>query len=104
MSRCTVALTIRSFDQGGPAMGKLRERCRVGFVNRSGKRLSAGELPRAIGEAEGVIAGTEPFSRQVIKPELERAGFRRVISYADLGFKNRFQARSRDLVIVAYHK
>jgi D-3-phosphoglycerate dehydrogenase / 2-oxoglutarate reductase len=67
MSECTVALTIRSFDQDGPAMRRLREGCRIRFVNRSGKRLAVGDLPGAIGEAEGVIAGTEPFSRQVLE-------------------------------------
>jgi D-3-phosphoglycerate dehydrogenase len=66
MRECTVALTIRSFDPDGPAMVRLREKCRIGFVNRSGKRLAEGDIPGAIGGADGVIAGTEPFSRQVI--------------------------------------
>ncbi|MDD1664241.1 MAG: hypothetical protein LUQ32_02695, partial [Methanomicrobiales archaeon] len=67
MTECTVALTIRSFHPDGPAMGRLRKECRIGFVNRSGRRMAEGDLPRAIGGAEGVIAGTEPFSRQVME-------------------------------------
>jgi len=66
MRDCTVALTIRSFDHDGPAMARLREACRIGYVNRSGKRLGEGDLCRALGGADGVIAGTEPFSRRVI--------------------------------------
>jgi len=95
MSRCTVALTIRSFDQGGPAMGKLRESCRGGVVNRSGKRLSEGEVSRAIGGAEGVIAGTEPFSRQV----LEACPGLRIISRVGTGTDSidLAAARARDI-------
>jgi D-3-phosphoglycerate dehydrogenase len=67
MTECTVALTIRSFDADGPAMGRLRKECRIGFVNRSGRRMAVADLPRAIGGADGVIAGTEPFSREVME-------------------------------------
>jgi D-3-phosphoglycerate dehydrogenase len=48
-------------------MGRLRKGCRIGFVNRSGRRMPEGDISRAIGGAEGVIAGTEPFSRRVIE-------------------------------------
>ena len=66
MRECTVALTIRSFDHDGPAMAKLREQCRIGYINRSGRRMAEGDLCQALDGASGVIAGTEPFSQMVI--------------------------------------
>jgi len=66
MGECTIAVTIRSFDYDGRAMAKLRGHCTVGYVNSTGRRLEEGELMEAIGRAEGVIAGTEPFSRRVM--------------------------------------
>jgi D-3-phosphoglycerate dehydrogenase len=47
-------------------MAKLRKRCRVGYINRSGRRLTEGDLSRVLDGVEGVIAGTEPFSRKVM--------------------------------------
>jgi len=61
-----VAITIRSFDLDGPAFKKLQEYFTVCFTNTSGKRISEPELIHALSDCEGVIAGTERFSSDVI--------------------------------------
>jgi len=66
MHKCTIAITIRSFDTTGVPMVKLRESCEIGYVNSTGRRLEEGDLIEAVGIAEGVIAGTEPLSRRVM--------------------------------------
>ncbi len=62
----SVAITIRSFDLSGPAIEKLKEHCTISFINKTGTRLSEMDLMNALGNAEGVIAGTETFSRRII--------------------------------------
>jgi D-3-phosphoglycerate dehydrogenase len=66
MNKCTIAITIRSFNLNGPPMAKLRDSCTIGYINRSGERLSESGLLAAIDGASGVIAGTEPFTRRVL--------------------------------------
>ena len=66
MDRYRVAITIRSFDDTGPAMADLLRSCEITYQNRTGKRLSEEDLTRAVRGAEGVIAGTERFSGRVI--------------------------------------
>ena len=62
----TVAITIRSFDLSGPAHKKLKENFTLSFINKTGARLSETDLMNAMGNVQGVIAGTETFSRGVI--------------------------------------
>ena len=62
----TVAITIRSFDLSGPALKKLKENFTLSFINKTGARLSETDLVNAMGNVQGVIAGTESFSRGVI--------------------------------------
>lgn len=61
-----VAITIRSFNTQGLAYKKLREYCTITYINTTGKRLSEPDLVHAIAETEGVVAGTECFSSEVI--------------------------------------
>ena len=62
----SVAITIRSFDLSGPAIEKLKEHCTISFINKTGTRLSETDLMNALGNVEGVITGTETFSRRII--------------------------------------
>ena len=62
----SVAITIRSFDLSGPAIEKLKEHSTISFINKSGARLSETDLINALRNVQGVIAGTETFSRRVI--------------------------------------
>jgi D-3-phosphoglycerate dehydrogenase len=66
MDRYRVAITIRSFDDTGPAMADLLRSCEITYQNRTGKHLSEEDLTKAVRGAEGVIAGTERFSGRVI--------------------------------------
>jgi D-3-phosphoglycerate dehydrogenase len=59
----------------------LEEASRVVFVNRTGRRLTGPELERALTGADGVIAGTEPFTRDV----LDSAPLLKVISRVGVG-------------------
>jgi D-3-phosphoglycerate dehydrogenase len=47
-------------------MERLRDRASITFRNTSSRRLTEGELIPALRDAEGVIAGTEPFTRRVL--------------------------------------
>ncbi|HTY52219.1 MAG TPA: NAD(P)-dependent oxidoreductase [Methanomicrobiales archaeon] len=73
MDRHRVAITIRSFDDRGPAMADLRRSFRITYRNTTGKRLSEDDLGKAVAGAEGVIAGTERFTGRVIgsSPDLK---------------------------------
>ena len=81
MNRFRVAITVRSFDYDGPAMADLLQSCDIVSANRSGRRLAETDLPDALRDSQGVIAGTEPFTRDVF------AGARalRVISRVGVG-------------------
>lgn len=61
-----VAITIRSFDLQGPAMGKLQEQCTISYTNTTGRRLTEDELILAVSGSNGVIAGTESFSSRIL--------------------------------------
>lgn len=76
-----VAVTIRSFNTQGPAYKKLREYCTITYMNTTGKRLSEPDLVQAVAETEGVIAGTERFSFEVISQAREL----RIISRVGVG-------------------
>lgn len=65
-SSIPVAITIRSFNLSGPAFKKLEENCTLSFINKTGERLSETDLMKALANVQGVIAGTEIFSRRVI--------------------------------------
>lgn len=67
MNRFRVAITIRSFNINTTAFFALKQISVVTFLNKSGNRLNSHELISAIGNADGVIAGTEVFSKQVIE-------------------------------------
>lgn len=62
-----VAITIRSFDLYGPAMEVLKKNCEVISINTTGQRLSERELVKLLRDADGVIAGTEKISDEVIR-------------------------------------
>ena len=62
----TVAITIRSFDSSGSAIENLKENFTISFINKTGARLSEMDLINALGNVQGVISGTETFSRSVI--------------------------------------
>jgi len=76
-----VAVTIRSFDEQGPAFQKLRENFSLIYINKTGKRLNESDLSGILKNAEGVIAGTEPFTREV----LASAGNLKAISRVGVG-------------------
>jgi D-3-phosphoglycerate dehydrogenase / 2-oxoglutarate reductase len=61
-----IAITIRSFNLSGPAFEKLRDNFTISFVNKTGGRLSEADLMAVLGNVQGIIAGTETFSRRVI--------------------------------------
>ena len=81
MKKHPVAITIRSFGLNLENHQDLQENCAIQYHNTTGKRLTESELSRILPEIEGVIAGTEPFSRQVI----ESATSLRVISRVGVG-------------------
>ena len=91
----TVAITIRSFDLSGPAITKLKENCTISFINKTGARLSKTDLMNALGNVQGVIAGTETFSRSVI----DQCSSLKVISRVGVGTDSIDLTAVRDLGI-----
>ena len=77
----TIAITIRSFSISGPAIEKIKEKCTLSFINKTGTRLSETDLINALSNVQGVIAGTETFSRRVI----EQCSSLKVISRVGIG-------------------
>jgi D-3-phosphoglycerate dehydrogenase len=79
-----IVIAIRSFDLQGPAMKELVKAFRISYINTSGNRLTEEDLIKNIRGAEGLIAGTEPYTEKVLKsiPEL------RVISRVGVGLDN----------------
>jgi D-3-phosphoglycerate dehydrogenase len=73
MVKPPVAVTIRSFDPEGPAMALLRKEFEIVYLNTTGSRLPEDALIHAIEKAWFVIAGTESFSRRLLKtsPQLK---------------------------------
>lgn len=76
-----VAITIRSFGAIQSLTSSLRNIGEVVHINDTGKRLNEPELCNILGDVEGVIAGTEKFSRSVF----ESAPKLRVISRVGVG-------------------
>ena len=88
-----VAITIRSFDLNSPAMDTLRKTCDVIYINSTGLRLSESELCSILREVEGVIAGTEKITDDVMRS----SGSLKVISRVGVGLD------SIDLVSAKMH-
>ena len=88
-----IAITIRSFDRDGPAMEKLRSHFSVTYVNDTGRRLTEDDLCHVLRGADGVIAGTEPFTRRV----MDAAEDLKVISRVGVGLD------SVDLEAASFH-
>ena len=91
-SSISVAITIRSFDLAGPAIEKLKENCTISFINKTGVRLSETDLMNVLENVQGVIAGTETFSRRVI----HQSGSLKVISRVGVGTDSIDLAAARD--------
>jgi D-3-phosphoglycerate dehydrogenase len=62
----SISVPIRSMDRNGEAYRTLAERFHIVFTNTSGKRLEGEDLIRALANADGVIAGTEPYSADIL--------------------------------------
>jgi len=84
MKRKKIAITIRSFDADGSNLDKLRSHFNITYLNMTKKRLASEELIAAIRGAEGVIAGTEQFTGQVIRNSADL----KVISRVGVGIDN----------------
>jgi len=67
MKKHPVAVTIRSFGLNVERHKELHETCIIKYINKTGKRLSESELSQHLQGIEGVIAGTEPFTKNVIE-------------------------------------
>ncbi|MHB8163415.1 MAG: NAD(P)-dependent oxidoreductase [Methanoregula sp.] len=81
MKKYPVAITIRSFGLNIESHPELSKKCSIHYINTTGKRLSEPELTSILSGVEGVIAGTEPFTRRV----MESATDLRVISRVGVG-------------------
>jgi len=87
-----VAITIRSFDLSGPALKKLKENFTLSFINKTGARLSETDLIKVLENVQGVIAGTEIFSHNVIN----QCSSLKVISRIGVGTDSIDLATARD--------
>jgi D-3-phosphoglycerate dehydrogenase len=67
LNRPNVAVTIRTFDVNSPAFTALNDSCELVYINTFRTRLSETELCEAVQDADGVIAGTEPFTGRVFQ-------------------------------------
>lgn len=67
MKRYNIALTIRSFGLNNEDIETQFPQINVSYRNTSGERLTEKELAEAIRDADGVIAGTEPFTRTILQ-------------------------------------
>jgi D-3-phosphoglycerate dehydrogenase / 2-oxoglutarate reductase len=67
MRKFKVAITVRSFGINVYEIKEFAEKFEVLYINTTGRRLSENELLQVLKGAEGVIAGTEPFTKQVIE-------------------------------------
>ncbi|NYT04916.1 MAG: hydroxyacid dehydrogenase [Methanomicrobiales archaeon] len=76
-----VAIPIRNFNAGSEAFRDLAGRCAVTYINTTGRRLDGEELAAAIADADGIIAGTEPYPASV----LDRAPALKIISRVGVG-------------------
>jgi len=67
MRKFKAAITVRSFGLNIYENKKFTEKFDIHYVNTTGRRLSESELSQVLRGVEGVIAGTEPFTKQVIE-------------------------------------
>lgn len=67
MRKFKAAITIRSFGLNIYERKKFTEKFEIIYINTTGRRLSESELSQVLMGVEGVIAGTEPFTKQVIE-------------------------------------
>jgi len=67
MGKPKIAITIRSFGEGGRALERLWDQVSLTYHNTSSRRLTEDELVAVLRDAEGVIAGTEPFTSRVLE-------------------------------------
>lgn len=76
-----IAITIRSFEATKSLLKSLQDIGEISYVNDTGKRLNEDELCKIVENVDGVIAGTEKFTRRVF----ESAPNLRVISRVGVG-------------------
>ncbi|MFA4850523.1 MAG: phosphoglycerate dehydrogenase [Methanoregula sp.] len=67
MRKFKVAITIRSFGLNIYEKNEFAEKFEILYRNTTGRRLSERELSQVLRGVEGVIAGTEPFTKEVIE-------------------------------------
>ncbi len=79
-----IAVTIRTFDSDELLMRLLDKSDSIIYKNQTGKRLSEKELSEVLKESDGVIAGTEPFTEDVINNTRKL----KVISRVGVGIDN----------------
>lgn len=84
MMKSKIAITIRSFGSIKLLLKEIDDIGSVVYVNDTGKRLDESELCKVIQDADAVIAGTEPFTRNIF----ESAPNLRVISRVGVGLDN----------------
>jgi D-3-phosphoglycerate dehydrogenase len=81
MRKIKAAITVRSFGLNIYENKEFIEKFEILYINTTGKRLSESELSQVLRGVEGVIAGTEPFTKKVI----ESLGDLKVISRVGVG-------------------
>ena len=67
MYKPKLAIIIRSFDVDCQEYEKLKTFFEISYINKSGTRLSEIEVIDALRDADAVLAGTEPFNKNVLK-------------------------------------
>ena len=67
MRKFKAAITIRSFGLDIYEKKEFAEKFEIRYINTTGRRLSESELSQVLRGVEGVIAGTEPFTKHVIE-------------------------------------
>jgi D-3-phosphoglycerate dehydrogenase len=84
MQKPTLSITIRSFNPDKNTYDQLDDCFNIQYQNRTGMRLNEKQVSLAIANADAVIAGTEPFTKEV----LESAIRLKVISRVGIGIDN----------------
>jgi len=67
MRKFKAAITVRSFGLNIFEKKEFTENFEIIYINKTGRRLSESELSHVLKGVEGVIAGTEPFTKEVIE-------------------------------------
>lgn len=67
MRKFKAAITVRSFELNIYKKKEFTEKFEIIYINKTGRRLSESELSQELKGVEGVIAGTEPFTKEVIE-------------------------------------